>query len=168
MSLVYDERLDGALPRPDKAQLLQRLRAELPEHCLLHDREDLKPYECDGLAAYRTTPLLVVLPETVEQVQATLRLCHELQVPLVARGAGTACRRRPAAGAGRAVVMARFNRILEVDPTVAGRGSSPGCATWPSPRPRRPMTSTTRPIPPRRSPAPSAATWPRTPAACTA
>lgn len=117
MSLVYDERLDGALPRPDKAQLLQRLRAALPEHCLLHDREDLKPYECDGLAAYRTTPLLVVLPETVEQVQATLRLCHELNVPLVARGAGTGL----SGGAlpleqGVLLVMARFNRILDVDP----------------------------------------------------
>ncbi|MGH8466807.1 MAG: FAD-binding oxidoreductase, partial [Pseudomonas sp.] len=57
MNILHDERLDGALPRVDKPALLQALRSELPDLAILADDEDLKPYECDGLSAYRTTPL---------------------------------------------------------------------------------------------------------------
>jgi glycolate oxidase len=100
----------------DKTELLQALRDTLPDLEVLHRSEDLRPYECDGLSAYRTTPMLVVLPERLEQVQALLRLCHERQVPVVARGAGTGL----SGGAlplsqGILLVMARFNRILEVN-----------------------------------------------------
>ncbi|WP_349617537.1 glycolate oxidase subunit GlcD [Azotobacter salinestris] len=120
MNILYDERLDGALPRVDKAVLLAELRERLPDLHILHREEDLKPYECDGLSAYRTTPMLVVLPEHVEQVETLLRLCHQRRVPVVARGAGTGL----SGGAlpleqGILLVMARFNRILEVNP--AGR-----------------------------------------------
>ncbi|MFB8828510.1 glycolate oxidase subunit GlcD [Azotobacter sp. CWF10] len=120
MNILYDERLDGALPRVDKAVLLAELREQLPDLHILHREEDLKPYECDGLSAYRTTPMLVVLPEHVEQVETLLRLCHQRRVPVVARGAGTGL----SGGAlpleqGILLVMARFNRILEVNP--AGR-----------------------------------------------
>ncbi|WP_349569974.1 glycolate oxidase subunit GlcD [Azotobacter salinestris] len=120
MNILYDERLDGALPRLDKAVLLAELRERLPDLHILHREEDLKPYECDGLSAYRTTPMLVVLPEHVEQVENLLRLCHQRRVPVVARGAGTGL----SGGAlpleqGILLVMARFNRILEVNP--AGR-----------------------------------------------
>ena len=89
MNILYDERVDGALPAIDKAQLLQALQARLPDLDILHREEELRPYECDGLSAYRTTPMLVVLPERVEQVQTLLKVCHERGVPVVARGAGT-------------------------------------------------------------------------------
>ncbi|MED5609292.1 MULTISPECIES: glycolate oxidase subunit GlcD [unclassified Pseudomonas] len=117
MNILYDERLDGALPKVDKAALLAEMRAALPDLEILHEAEDLRPYECDGLSAYRSTPMLVVLPEHVEQVQTLLRLCHRMQVPVVARGAGTGL----SGGAlpleqGVLLVMARFKRILEVNP----------------------------------------------------
>lgn len=117
MNILYDDRLDGLLPTVDKAQLLAELHSTLPDLQVLHRTEDLKPYECDGLSAYRTVPLLVVLPERIEQVQALLRLCHRRGVPVVARGAGTGL----SGGAlplaqGILLVMARFNRILEVNP----------------------------------------------------
>ncbi|WAG81058.1 glycolate oxidase subunit GlcD [Metapseudomonas furukawaii] len=118
MNILYDERVDGALPKVDKAALLTELRERLPDLDILHREEDLKPYECDGLSAYRTMPMLVVLPERIEQVEQLLKLCHERRVPVVARGAGTGL----SGGAlpleqGILLVMARFNRILEVNPT---------------------------------------------------
>ena len=116
MSILYDERVDGALPKVDKAALLVELRQRLPALDILHTQEDLKPYECDGLSAYRTTPMLVVLPERIEQVQQLLKLCHARGVPVVARGAGTGL----SGGAlplekGILLVMARFNQILEIN-----------------------------------------------------
>ena len=72
-----------------QAQVVEALRACLPEHALLWQGEDTTPYECDGLSAYRQRPLIVALPETETQVQAVLRACHALEVPVVARGAGT-------------------------------------------------------------------------------
>ena len=120
MNILYDERVDGELPKVNKAELLAALHALMPDLDILHREEDLRPYECDGLSAYRTTPLMVALPERLEQVQALLRLCHSRHVPVVARGAGTGL----SGGAlpleqGVLLVMARFNRILEVNP--AGR-----------------------------------------------
>ena len=117
MNILYDERVDGALPEVDKPRLLSQLRQALPDLEILHSAEDLRPYECDGLSAYRVVPLLVVLPERLEQVQTLLRLCHAEQVPVVARGAGTGL----SGGAlplekGILLVMARFNRIIEVNP----------------------------------------------------
>lgn len=116
MSILYDERVDGALPEVDKAALLAELRQRLPDLDILHTQEDLKPYECDGLSAYRTAPMLVVLPERIEQVQQLLKLCHSRGVPVVARGAGTGL----SGGAlplekGVLLVMARFNQILEIN-----------------------------------------------------
>ena len=116
MSILYDERVDGALPEVDKAVLLAELCQRLPDLDILHTQEDLKPYECDGLSAYRTTPMLVVLPERIEQVQQLLKLCHARGVPVVARGAGTGL----SGGAlplekGILLVMARFNQILEIN-----------------------------------------------------
>ncbi|MBK8163659.1 MAG: FAD-binding protein [Gammaproteobacteria bacterium] len=100
----------------DRDSLIQSLRATLPEHCLLSEAESLRPYECDALSAYRQCPLLVCLPETVEQVQAVLQICHRLGVPVVARGAGTGL----SGGAlpladGVLLSLAKFNRILDID-----------------------------------------------------
>ena len=100
-----------------QSQVVRALEATLPAHALLWQREDTTPYECDGLTAYRERPLCVALPETGAQVQAVLRACHALGVPVVARGAGTGL----SGGAmphrrGVTLSLAKFNRIVKVDP----------------------------------------------------
>lgn len=102
---------------PDKSSLIPGLLKILPEHAVLYDQEDLRPYECDGLSAYRERPLVVVLPENISQLRQILQLCHEKQVPVVARGAGTGL----SGGAlpladGVLLNLAKFSRILEIDP----------------------------------------------------
>ncbi len=98
--------------------LVEALQAVLPTHALLWHTEDVTPYECDGLTAYRQRPMAVALPETEEQVQAVLRVCHALQVPVVARGAGTGLSGGAMPNAdGVTLSLAKFNRILRVDPT---------------------------------------------------
>jgi glycolate oxidase len=79
--------------------------------------EDTVPYECDGLTAYRALPLVVALPDDERQIAAVLRVCHQLEVPVVARGAGTGL----SGGAlphrlGVTLSLAKFNHILKVDP----------------------------------------------------
>src|SRR4029079_9705395 len=88
-----------------------------PAHALLWNNEDTTPYECDGLTAYRQRPLVVALPDTYTQVQAVLKACHALEVPVVARGAGTGL----SGGAmphrlGVTLSLAKFNRIVRIDP----------------------------------------------------
>ncbi|PAU86079.1 glycolate oxidase subunit GlcD [Pseudomonas sp. WN033] len=117
MNIQYDERVDGRIAAVDKTVLLNEIATTIPEMQVLHLHEDLKPYECDGLSAYRTVPLLVALPDRTEQVQALMRIALEHKVPVVARGAGTGL----SGGAmplekGILLVMAKFNRILEVNP----------------------------------------------------
>ena len=56
-------------------RLASQLSRILPPAALLTTEEDLRPYECDGLSAYHRLPLMVVLPESIEQVQAVLQLC---------------------------------------------------------------------------------------------
>ena len=101
----------------DRARFLALLRPHFPEDALLSEPEDLRPYECDGLSAYRELPWIVALPETVEQVLAVLRLCREHGVPVVARGAGTGLSggALPVAN-GVLLSLAKFTRILAVDP----------------------------------------------------
>jgi glycolate dehydrogenase FAD-linked subunit len=100
-----------------QAQVVQALSAHLPAHMLLWHAEDTTPYECDGLTAYRQRPLVVCLPETEAQVQAVLRTCHALGVPVVARGAGTGLSGGAMPHAlGVTLSLARFNRILGIDP----------------------------------------------------
>jgi glycolate oxidase len=107
---------DPAEIRTDLPALLRRLRLFLPAHCLLVDEEDLRPYECDGLTAYRELPLVVCLPETEAQVIDILRTCFDLGVPVVARGAGTGLSGGAMPHAqGVVLSLARFNKILRVD-----------------------------------------------------
>ncbi len=101
----------------DKSLLLSELHKLLPADSVLHEAEDMHPYECDGLSAYRHLPLIVVLPETVEQVQAILCLCYQHEIPVVARGAGTGL----SGGAlpldnGILLSLAKFNKILKLEP----------------------------------------------------
>src|SRR5690606_13447725 len=109
--------MPDAVPGPDKDGLVAALRRFLPAEAVLHEPEELRPYECDGLTAYRQLPLAAVLPDTVAQVQAILRLCHERKVPVVARGAGTSLSGGALPRAdGVLLSLARFNRILHIDP----------------------------------------------------
>jgi glycolate oxidase len=100
-----------------QSRIVAALQPLLPRGALLWTPEDTTPYECDGLTAYRARPLAVALPETEDQVQAVLRACHGLGVPVVARGAGTGL----SGGAmphvdGVILSLAKFNRILAIDP----------------------------------------------------
>ena len=111
----------------DEAGLVARLRALLPADCVLHATEDLRPYECDGLSAYRQLPSVVVLPRRVAEIQAVMRLCHELGVPVVARGAGTGL----SGGAlphpqGVLLSLAKLNTILALDPVGRTARVQPG------------------------------------------
>jgi glycolate oxidase len=111
----------------DKQSLVRALRAFLPSESVLYEAEDLRPYECDGLSAYRQLPLIAVLPETVEQVQHVMRLCRERKLPVVARGAGTGL----SGGAlplsqGVLLSLTKFNRILEIDPVKRVARVQPG------------------------------------------
>ena len=101
-------------------KVVSALRAQLPSHAVLSSDEDTTPYECDGLTAYRQRPLVVALPEDEAQVQAVLRTCHSLGVPVVARGAGTGPVRRRHAECGGRDAVAR-----EVQPHPQGRSRQP-------------------------------------------
>ena len=99
-----------------RARLAARLDATIDSRYVLRHEDELRPYECDGLAAYRHMPLLVVLPGSIAEVQAVIRVCRAEGVPVVARGAGTGL----SGGAlplenGVLLSLARLNRILAID-----------------------------------------------------
>src|SRR3989344_2195027 len=106
---------------PDKQISLDRLqvalRALLPADALLASGEEKKPYECDGLSAYRQLPGLVALPETVEQVRRVILACRAHGVPVVTRGAGTGLSGGALPHAdGVLLSLSKLSRILEIDP----------------------------------------------------
>ena len=110
-----------------RSGLVRALRGILPPESLLVDAEDLRPFECDGLSVYRQLPMVVALPETIEQVQSIMRLCHDWQVPVVARGAGTGL----SGGAlpldnGVLLSLAKFRNILNIDADNAIATVQPG------------------------------------------
>jgi len=130
MSTVYEDRFAdlAAAPAPGRQQqVVERLKALLPPHALLFREEDVRPYECDALSAFRQLPMVVALPETEEQVVGILKACHELEVPIVARGAGTSLSggSMPHA-AGVVLSLAKFNRILAIDPVARTARVQPG------------------------------------------
>ncbi|MGV8711997.1 MAG: FAD-linked oxidase C-terminal domain-containing protein [Nitrosomonas sp.] len=98
-------------------ELITELRSFLPPEAVLHEIEDLKPYECDGLSAYRQLPMIVALPHTEEQIVRILQLCHVSNTPVVARGAGTGLSGGALPHAqGVLLSLAKLNRIIAVDP----------------------------------------------------
>ena len=110
------------MPEPDQAVLARRarivstLRQLVPGEGVIAAEHEMKPFESDGLTAYRQIPMVVVLPETTAQVAKVLRYCHEQGVKVVPRGAGTSL----SGGAlpltdGVLLVMAKFNSIREID-----------------------------------------------------
>ena len=99
------------------ASALDRLAALLPPGRVLDRPAELLAYESDGLTAFRTRPLAVVIPETRDEVIAVVRACRELALPFVARGSGTSLSggSLPIAG-GIVIALSRLNRILRLDP----------------------------------------------------
>ena len=92
------------------------LRSIVPGEGVIATEREMRPYECDGLTAYRQLPMVVVLPDTTEQVSRVLKLCHREAIKVVPRGAGTSL----SGGAlplpdGVLLGMAKFNRIREID-----------------------------------------------------
>ena len=124
---TFDPRLDADFPAVDPAVLRARLEPLLPAGGLLTRLESIRPYETDGLPAYRALPAVVALPETVEQVAAVLRACRDLGVPVVARGAGTGLSggALPFPG-GVLLVLSKFSRILGIDPVAMTARVQPG------------------------------------------
>jgi glycolate oxidase len=111
----------------DRQRLLAELRAVLPAHCLLMEEEQLRPYECDGLTAYRQLPLLVALPENEAQVQAVVKICHALGTPVIPRGAATGL----SGGAmphreGVLLSLAKLKTIVKLDPLARTAVVQPG------------------------------------------
>ncbi len=112
--------LDLPTPKADvlarRDEIIAGLRAILPDSGVISEPLRLKPYEADGLPAYRQIPLAVALPETTEQVAAVMRLCHSMGVRVVPRGAGTSLAGGAMPLADAVVVgLMRMNRILDID-----------------------------------------------------
>jgi glycolate dehydrogenase FAD-linked subunit len=110
------------MPESDSTVLARRerivaaLRGIVPGEGVIASEREMRPFESDGLTAYRQPPMVVVLPETTEQVAQVLRYCHEEGIKVVPRGAGTSL----SGGAlpladGVLLGMAKFNRIREID-----------------------------------------------------
>jgi len=100
----------------NRQSLSRHFRQFLPRASVIDRVESLRAYECDGLSAYRQLPLLVVLPETVEQVCRVLRVCRERRVPVVSRGAGTGLSGGALPHAqGIVLSLAKMNQVLEID-----------------------------------------------------
>jgi glycolate oxidase len=103
------------------------LRAFMPEHGVLFEREDVTPYECDGLSAYRQLPMVVALPENEAQVCEILETCHAMRVPVVARGAGTGLSGGALPlGNGVLLSLAKLKNILAIDPLARTARVQPG------------------------------------------
>jgi glycolate oxidase len=99
----------------DRDRVIRRMESIVPGG-VISAREQLRTYECDGLTNYRAIPSLVVMPESAEQVQGVVRICHEEEIPFVARGSGTGL----SGGAlpvetGVLIVLSRMRKILEID-----------------------------------------------------
>jgi glycolate oxidase len=106
---------------------VRRLREFMPERSVLWEEEDTRPYECDGLTAYRRLPMVVALPETEAQVQRILRACSAIGVPIVPRGAGTGLSGGALPlGDGVLLSMAKFMRVVRLDPRARVAVVQPG------------------------------------------
>ncbi len=110
------------MPAPDprildrKSEIISRLQAVLPPDAVVHDPVETRAYECDALTAYKCPPLCAVLPQTTEEVAAVMRICHEMEVPVVPRGAGTSLAGGALPTADSVILgVARLNQVLETD-----------------------------------------------------
>ncbi|RBI76093.1 FAD-binding oxidoreductase [Roseovarius sp. TE539] len=107
-------------PNPDvlarKDEIIRRLQAVMPKDAVISDAVETRAYECDALTAYKCPPLAVVLPASTEEVSAALRVCHELGVPVVPRGAGTSLAGGALPNEDSVILgVARLNEVIETD-----------------------------------------------------
>ncbi|SEK75638.1 FAD-linked oxidase C-terminal domain-containing protein [Pacificibacter marinus] len=99
-----------------KPALVAKLRAAIGAQGVIDAPEEVKAYECDALAAYRCPPLVAVLPSSTQEVAQVLRICHEMGVPVVPRGAGTSLAGGSLPTADSVILgVARMRDVLEVD-----------------------------------------------------
>ena len=109
--------LDKSIDFERQRDVVRRLREFMPVRSVLWEEEDTRPYECDGLTAYRRLPMVVALPETEAQVQRILQTCSQAGVPVVPRGAGTGLSGGALPlGDGVLLSMAKFMRVVRLDP----------------------------------------------------
>jgi len=114
MSVRMPELDAGILGRRDR--IVAALRSIVPGEGVIAGEREMRPYETDGLTAYRQLPMVVVLPETTQQVAEVLRYCHDEGIKVVPRGAGTSLSGGALPlGDGVLLGMAKFNRIREID-----------------------------------------------------
>lgn len=113
--------------RLGRTELAATFREFIDPAYVIDDPETQKPYECDALTIYREMPGLVVLPDTIEQAQRVLQTCHQYQIPVVARGAGTGLSGGAMPNAdGVLLSLAKFDQILEIDPLSRTARVQPG------------------------------------------
>ena len=115
------------MPESSRDELKRRLQQYLGADNIIVDQESQRPYECDALTIYCDLPLLVALPETTVQVQQVLRVCHQLNVPVVARGAGTGlCAGAMPHPEGVLLALTKLDRIVNIDPLARTARVQPG------------------------------------------
>ena len=113
---VADSTAEDALREERRIRYAEELAVYLPAESILYSMEELRPYESDGLTAFKQKPLIVVLPETTEQVQEIMRWAVSRQVPVVARGAGTGLSGGAVPNAdGVLLGLAKFDQIIELN-----------------------------------------------------
>lgn len=103
--------------KPNKEQLTRRLAEIVGDDAVLADKRELVVYECDAYTLQRNPPTAVVLPRSTQEVAAVVRLCAELDVPIIPRGAGTSLSGAVLAiDGGVMIALTRMNRVLKIDP----------------------------------------------------
>src|SRR6478735_3693175 len=121
------ETTSGKPTDPRIAAVARRAAELLPAAGVITDRAELRTYECDGLAHYRVTPALVVVPEDARQLAAIVRACAEHGVPYVARGSGTGLSGGALPHAdGVLVVLSQMRAVVDVDPATQRAVLEPG------------------------------------------
>jgi glycolate oxidase len=114
MPIAMPAQDEGVLKR--RSEIVRALKGLLPPESVIDTEREMRPYQSDGMTAYRQLPMVVVLPHTTAQVAAVLRYCHQKGIKVVPRGAGTSLSGGALPlGDGVLLGMAKFNRILEVD-----------------------------------------------------
>ncbi|MFU8882005.1 MAG: FAD-linked oxidase C-terminal domain-containing protein [Rhodobacterales bacterium] len=112
--------MDMPTPNPvilaKKSRLVERLLTVLPAQAVIHDEAETRAYECDALTAYRCAPMVAVLPASTQEVSDVLRICHDMGVPVVPRGAGTSLAGGALPTADCVILgVARMTEVLETD-----------------------------------------------------
>lgn len=113
--------------QPTKAELAAMFADFIDPAFVISDAETQRPYECDGLSMYCEMPILVLLPEDISQIQQVMKICHQYQIPVVARGAGTGlCAGAMPNKKGIVLSLAKFKNIINIDTLARTATLQPG------------------------------------------